>query len=247
LVILPNTGSSISGKVADLHHTPFQDVLLTLSSGLTMTTDTNGEYAFNRLLTGTYTLTPSHPGFTFSPPARVISLPPSGLYQNFTILPAPVSTQVLPGIGGNLTYTDTQGLPTQLSFSSLAVTQTTTMTLTPTLTSGGSPFAFAGHAFDLSASQAGISYPGFTFDEAVWATIHYSDQDVWGLTSEDALSLFWWTGSSWQDAANTCDPPLEYIRDTANNIIGVPFCKTGSFTLVGPTIHQYIPLALHYP
>jgi outer membrane protein assembly factor BamB len=52
--------------------------LLTLSGGavLTTTADSSGNYTFNGLVDGTYTVTPSKSGYTFSPPS--LSVPVSG-------------------------------------------------------------------------------------------------------------------------------------------------------------------------
>jgi len=124
------------------------------------------------------------------------------------------------------------------------VTQSTTLVLTPTLASGGAGFAFAGHAFELTAYQGGNPQPGFTFGAPVTATIRYSDEDVRLVTDEEQLVLSWWTGSEWQDAAQTCDPPSSYTRDLANNTLSVAICHLSLFGLFGPTHQVYLPLVL---
>ncbi|GEM_PF-637282 len=67
----------ISGCVADQYASPLPGVLITLSSGLTTTTDVNGDYAFTGLTPGDYTITPSWPGCaacTFTPSTREVAL-----------------------------------------------------------------------------------------------------------------------------------------------------------------------------
>src|SRR5436309_2437928 len=85
-----------------------------------------------------------------------LGFPAQGSGLHFTLLPAPVSTALAPGVAGSLAYSDTQGLRTELSFSANAVTQTTSLVLTPTLAPSGANVASAGHAFDLTAARAGV-------------------------------------------------------------------------------------------
>ena len=62
------------------------------------------------------------------------------------VLPPEVSVQ--------LTYTDTQGLPTWFDFPQGMVGITMTVTVTPTVASGNGGLAFAGHAFDMGLRTA---------------------------------------------------------------------------------------------
>ena len=156
----------------------------------------------------------------------------------------PVSASLVSGTASSLIYTDTQSLPTQLDFPADAVTQNTTLVLTPTMASGGPGLAFTGHAFELEAYQGGVLQPGFTFSAPMTITISYSDYDVRVVTDESELALYWWTGSAWQDAEETCSPASTYVRDTGNNVLSVPVCHLSKFGLLGPTHNIYLPLIM---
>ncbi len=154
-----------------------------------------------------------------------------------------------PAAGGVLTYTDGQGNPTTVSASAGAVTDTTTLLYTalPTTTASlPSGFAFAGHAFTLDAYRNGAPLAGFAFQLPVTITLHYSEADVAGL-DEDHLTLSYWDGSQWADAATTCTPPSMYDRHPDQNWLTVPVCHLTEFALFGRTWHQiYLPLVIHH-
>jgi hypothetical protein len=80
---------------------------------------------------------------------------------------------------------------------------------------------------------------GFTFEEPVTITIEYSDEDVEGLV-EDELTLQYWDGSTWGDAA--CG---DYDRDREANVISVPICHLSDFALFGEKETViYLPIIL---
>ena len=87
--------------------------------------------------------------------------------------------------------------------------------------------------------------PGLTFGAPVAATLHYNDDDVRAVIDESQLVLSLWTGSEWQDAAQTCDPASSYIRDVANKTLSVSICRGGRFALFGPMNQVYLPVVMH--
>lgn len=77
------TAYTISGRVTDNSNMPLANVLLTASSGLTVTTNASGVYTFTNLISGSYTITPSLTGHSFSPTSYTIDVPPDRAEQNF--------------------------------------------------------------------------------------------------------------------------------------------------------------------
>jgi len=214
--------------------------------GLSTTTTASGDYGFTDLPAGAYTLTAVLAGYNFLPPSRSVALPPNIVNQDFTILPAPVSTTFTPGVATRLTYTDTQGLPTHFDFSGNVAAEEITVTVTPTLVADRPGLVFAGHAFDVAAYLKADPGSPFIFGEAVTITIHYSDRDVRSVSDQGQLVLQGWTGSEWEDATQTCSSPTAYSRDAANKILGVPVCRLGRFGLLGPGNKLYLPLILRH-
>ncbi len=149
---------------------------------------------------------------------------------------------ISPESGGELVYTETQGLTTTVLVPPDLLSETTTFVfalrveppqpISPSL-------GFAGRAFLLEAYQAGKLVPGLVFAEPLTVTIHYSPTDVVGL-DPNSLALLTWRGSGWKDAA--CRPIALHPDE---GWLAVPICHLSEFVLVGEREHQiYLPLIL---
>jgi protocatechuate 3,4-dioxygenase beta subunit len=80
---LPEPTYSISGRVTDDDNSPIPNVTISASGGYTTTTDGNGNYTLNGLMTGTYSFTASHSSYAFLPEIRTMSVPPNVAGQDF--------------------------------------------------------------------------------------------------------------------------------------------------------------------
>jgi len=67
----------ISGKIADEKGVPIEGVLVTLDNGRSVLTDKEGYYSIADLAAGSYKLSTAKDGYLFSPPDRIVKLPPS--------------------------------------------------------------------------------------------------------------------------------------------------------------------------
>jgi hypothetical protein len=159
--------------------------------------------------------------------------------RSITIV-AGIQTVIDPSIGSTPIFTDTRGLTQTIQIPAGAVTQTTALIYTPINTATApAKFAFAGHAFDLNAYVSGTPISGFTFIKPVTITLYYSDADVSGI-DETTLTLFYWTGSAWADAAYGA-----YDRHPDQNWLSVPINHLSRFGLMGPIRYRvFLPLAL---
>ncbi|MBE7473180.1 MAG: carboxypeptidase regulatory-like domain-containing protein [Anaerolineales bacterium] len=77
------TGYIISGRVTDNAGSSIAGVAISADGSISTTSNGNGDYTFSGLAGGTYTLTPSKNGYTFSPASRTISVPPDATGKNF--------------------------------------------------------------------------------------------------------------------------------------------------------------------
>ncbi len=229
---------SISGNVADNNSNPIPDVVISDGKGHTTKTDSNGDYLLTDLSEDTYTLTPSKPGFSFSPFFLMVKIPPDATGQDFAFEGA--HTIVDPSQTSSLDYTDTFGSTTSFDIPSGAVTETVNLIYTPLPTvTEPSGFSFAGHAFELEAYLAGSHLPDFTFELPITVTLEYTDSDVVDIT-ETTLLLLFYDGSEWVDAA--CGA---YERHPEENWLKVPICHLSKFGLFGKEFHfTYLPLTL---
>ena len=142
--------------------------------------------------------------------------------------------------GATLVFTDTKGLTTTFGIPAYAVSQAITLAFAlVTPPTGPSGFAFAGHGFDLEAYQNTTWLPGFQFfAPGIRITIFYSNADVAGL-NENALTLYYWDGSAWVDAA--CGGP--YDRHPDENWLSVPICHLSRFGLYSARLNMlYLPI-----
>jgi len=83
-VTLGQGGSySVFGVVRNDSNDAIAGVAVSAGPDGSATTDASGYYTITNLITGTYTLTPSKSGYTFSPPSRTVSVPPDAAGQDF--------------------------------------------------------------------------------------------------------------------------------------------------------------------
>lgn len=75
---------SISGQVHDYLGTPLSNVIISVGSSISTTTDTNGFYTLAELFPDDYTLTASKPSWAFDPPTRLVTLDSDMTGQDFT-------------------------------------------------------------------------------------------------------------------------------------------------------------------
>lgn len=98
---------SISGRVTDASNNPISSVTISDGAGHSAATDNNGYYALGGLPVGSYTITPSTSGYTFSPPSRNVILSTNVTGQNFTGTLAmacyTLTTNVQPNPSGTIT------------------------------------------------------------------------------------------------------------------------------------------------
>jgi hypothetical protein len=236
-------GKSIAGRITHANSLPAPLAGVTISAGvgLTATTDLSGTYQLDNISGGSHILTAALAGYRFWPASRSVTTTSDARGQDFVALTSPVSATLTPDAPTGLTSLDTQGLSTQLAIPAGAVAAGTTLVFTPTVAESTHGWAFAGHAFDLAASQSGTPMPNLLFSAPVTATISYSDGDARLVSTPANLALWWWNGSGWQDAAATCSPATTYARDLIMRTISVALCRTGRFALFGPTQQVYLP------
>ena len=117
-----------------------------------------------------------------------------------------------------------------------AVTADVTLALEPLATpvnAAPDGTGFGGLAFLLNAFVGGVQQQHFAFQQPVRVTVHYSDADPAGL-DENTLTLQYWNGTAWADAATTCTPTSTYDRQPATNQLGVDICHLTPYALMGP-------------
>lgn len=92
---------SISGRVTDADGNVISGVTISAGAAGSATTDSNGNYTISGLTAGTYTLTPSKSGYSFTPARRTVSVSSNVTGQDFvgTILTYSISGQVTDGNG----------------------------------------------------------------------------------------------------------------------------------------------------
>src|SRR5579863_804470 len=135
--ILPSTGGAstftLSGNVGPTPGLSGVTMTLSGSATATTTTDSSGNYSFPNLLNGSYTVTPSKSGFTFSPTSLPVTInSANSTTNNFTatstsswsisgtISPAASGSGTLVTLGGASSATTTADSSGNYSFANLA-------------------------------------------------------------------------------------------------------------------------------
>ncbi|MBI5675406.1 MAG: carboxypeptidase regulatory-like domain-containing protein [Nitrospirae bacterium] len=145
---------SISGSVKTSAGTGVPNVVVTLSGDATgtATTDSIGNYTISNLVPGSYTLTPSATGFTFTSPLNVVITGSDLTSQNFTVASYNVSGAVTTSSGAGLATVSMNLSGTNTNGGVVNITTTTN-------TSGA--YAFAGllpGTYTLTPSKAGYTF-----------------------------------------------------------------------------------------
>jgi len=91
----------IVGRITDNDGNPMADVEVSAGPNSNTTTDSSGVYTLTNVFTGAYMVIPKKTGYIFSPPTRMVGMPPDAVGQDFT------------------------GTPTSLTISHIEVTQAT--------------------------------------------------------------------------------------------------------------------------
>jgi len=149
--------------------------------------------------------------------------------------------QIGPGVGGELIYTDTAVLSTTVEVPAGAVSETIILALQPMAAPTEPPLAglrSGDETFDLSAYLGNDVLEGYDFLKPLTVTLRYTDTDVIGIL-ESGLRLYYWDGSTWQDAANTCSPPSTYFLDTTANVLRVAICHLTEWNIQGPDMFPW--------
>lgn len=73
----PNPTYSITGRVVDGDNQPVSGVTMALDAGHATQTGGDGRYTLQGVAAGSYTLTPAHADYSFTPASRSVTLPPA--------------------------------------------------------------------------------------------------------------------------------------------------------------------------
>lgn len=163
----------------------------------------------------------------------------------------PVTDSLTPASATNMAFGSTSGATATIDFPADSVNQELDLVITPDVDPLGSAgietrlqltkgeyklgrFAFEAQAYDTN----GHLIQDLTLAQAATLTLHYTSQAIAPLIESEIL-LLQWDGNQWIDGA--CG---DYQRDTNGNILTVPICKTGLFTLGGVTNDIYLPLTI---
>ena len=149
------------------------------------------------------------------------------------------------GSQADLDFVFSSGSSLNLLIPSGALAETSTIVFTPDTdvderAPGG--LIASGLRFDLMVCPDNVCGEPYFFGDIVTLTLHYSDAEIWSLI-EDELYLYTWDGSQWTDIVQQCSAGLMvYVRDPAQNSLGVPVCHFSRFVMNGGTYPQFLPI-----
>ncbi len=129
-----------------------------------------------------------------------------------------------PGLGFNFSAINEAGLTTGFDFPADVFPGEMMVSYIPGLP--GTPpdgLYFPNQAFSLIPADKNVE-PQTAFS----ITLEYGDAPA------DTIALYWWSGSQWQDAAETCNPASSYERTPDARRFSLVVCKMGSFVPVVP-------------
>lgn len=137
----------------------------------------------------------------------------------------PTNTAIVPKSGASLVYEATNGLPINFSIPNNTFSDQVTLMYTKLPADTVGAFTFAGVSFDLSVLLNGVAVT--TLARPITVFVEYDEADLAGKLESD-LTLSYWNGTGWEDAA--CG---EYVRDYDLNYFSVPICHLSRFSVLG--------------
>jgi hypothetical protein len=239
---VPETPRGISGAVSGSAAT------LTLSGAATgsTTTDANGNYVFSGLANGSYTVTPSQSGYTFTPPsASVTVLGTSTTGVNFTATAVPPTSYSISGSVSGSAATLTLSGPVAASTTSDANGNYTFSGLANgsyTVTASQSGYTFSPPSASVTLNGASITAVNFTATPVSYtisgsvsgsaATLTLSGAGT-GSTTTSSTGTFTFSGlanGSYavtpSQSGYTFTPPSASVTVNGASITGVNFTAT---------------------
>ncbi len=231
--ILPVTVTSItcSGYVTDGAGAGITGVTVSAGAAGSATTDGSGVYTLSGLAAGTYTLTPSKSGYTFSPDSRTVTVPPSATGVDFTAAPITYTAagRITDAAGtavANVTISDGAGhTATTGSDGNYLLTGLVAGTHTLTPSKIGYTFSPASRAVTVSPDATGQDFTGATslqgpltlvpvvplaneespIMQGGWVHRHFRIRDATGAAAASVTVTFAPTGVGTSDAAGLLD------------------------------------------
>lgn len=145
-------------------------------------------------------------------------------------------TPVQPGAATVLYTTDHMGNEGSIALPAGAVTEMIDLGYAPLLAPIHDPDEGLGTAvaFRLTAFSQGVPLSSFTFSQPVTVTVPYSAPNLQSILDESSLDLYFWDGTAWQPAVETCPPGQQYqLLDTENDLLVARVCHLSEFDLIG--------------
>jgi Carboxypeptidase regulatory-like domain len=153
---------SISGTITPTAGGSGAAVMLSGPAAATTTADTSGNYSFTGLANGTYTVTPSNTGYTFSPVSQSVSV--NGANQtgvNFTAVPQPSHTVALSWSGSTTTtvtgYNVYRSTTNGSGYAKINSSLVAMLAYTDSTVSNGTTYYYVTTAVDSTGAESGYS------------------------------------------------------------------------------------------
>jgi hypothetical protein len=233
----------IQGKILQANGSPLAGVTFQLNTGATLTTNGTGSFSFNDQLPGTYTLTPISPDLSYLPAERTV-IAEDEILQIFYALPQPVVDTLSPNTVTQLSFNDTQGLPTTITFPEGLGEQQAV--ITPLLGEEPAGYQSAGHTFDIDLADAPASIQSGVVGQngeplSIEVEVQYSQADLQSVMAAEELILLWDGPDGWTDAQATCPAGNAADNNLATQTITVPVCQWGTYGLFAPIDKLFMP------
>jgi hypothetical protein len=153
---------SISGTITPVAGGSGATVTLSGSAAATTTSDTSGNYSFGGLANGTYTVTPSNTGYSFSPPNQSVTL--NGANQtgvNFTATAQQTHTVALAWTASTTTtvtgYNVYRSIVSGSGYVKINSSLVSVLTYTDTSVQNGATYYYVTTAVDSTGTESGFS------------------------------------------------------------------------------------------
>jgi hypothetical protein len=234
----------IVGKVLNPNGSPLAGIKVQLNGKTSQTTGADGSFTFAGQQVGSYTVKPIAPDLHFMPAERSVRAEDE-LAQLFYAVAQPVTHAINPNKDTVVTFNDTQGLPTTITFpQGLGPGQAT---ITPLMIGQPDGYLQAGHTIDIELSDSNASAQSIVTGQngqplALEIKIKYNKADLQSMLNAKELALFWQSpDDGWVDAQATCPAGNSADLNTSEKTLTMAVCQYGIYGLFAPVSQVFMP------
>lgn len=234
----------VTGEIFNPNGSPLAGVKVQLDGQATQTTGADGSFNFEDQPLGNHTVRPIFPDFHYLPAERSLNAEDEQP-QLFYAIANPVTESIGQNNDTTVSFDDTQGLPTTVTF--LDASGPGQATITPLLIGQPNGYLQTGHTMDIEFAGASENTQAVVKgqDEVLISLeikVKYNKADLQSILKAEKLVLLWKGPHGWEDAQASCPAGNSTDLNLNQKTLTVGVCHYGTYGLFAPVKQIMMPV-----